>query len=183
MQLHDEIHRIISSTPSTQAIKKQFVLRLRENTLTRDENAQSHFCVYFAGYDAKTNRMFLGHHKKSGLWLFNGGHIDKGETVNIALKREIGEEWGSHVSVVLPSSPSLLTVTKIENPLKQTCKLHYDIWFFIELNEVVFTPHSHLLEKEFFTWGWKTYGEVKQLVGNSATIQASKLIASLFHPR
>jgi len=184
MQLHDEIQNVITSTPSAQTIKKQFDLRLRENNLTRDENAQSHFCVYFAGFDADTHRMFLGHHKKSGLWLFNGGHIDKGERINTALKREIDEEWGSHISVTVPNLPSLLTITKIENPLKQTCRVHYDIWFFIHLNEGSFTPHEYLLEKEFFTWGWKTYGEVKQLVKNAETLQAATLIASsLFHPR
>ena len=62
--------------------------------LTRDENPESHFCVYFLPYNQKTNEVFIIHHKKSGLWLSPGGHIDKGEDLLRAVNREISEELG-----------------------------------------------------------------------------------------
>lgn len=108
-------------------LQNSFLKRLGEGNLTRDENPKIHFCVYFAAYDPSAKQIFLGHHKKSGLWLFNGGHIDEGETVWEALKREIAEEWGIETPIERMKPPRLLTLTEIENPAKQTCKLHYDI--------------------------------------------------------
>ena len=57
------------------------------------------------------------HHKKSGLWLFNGGHIDKGENPEQALRRGMGEEWGEIVDLQIIGEPKLLTITTIVNPV------------------------------------------------------------------
>ncbi|MFC1790200.1 NUDIX domain-containing protein [Patescibacteria group bacterium] len=92
-KLAKKIQTIVSDLKS-QPVSNQFRKRATEGQLTRDENPQTHFCVYFAACDPKAKRVFLGNHKKSGLWLFNGGHIDEGETPNEALAREISEEWG-----------------------------------------------------------------------------------------
>lgn len=79
-------------TKHTQSpVASTFFSRIEKGQLTRDENISSHFCVYFAAYDPECKQVFIGQHKKSGLWLFNGGHIDKGETPNETLKREMGD--------------------------------------------------------------------------------------------
>src|SRR3990172_186562 len=136
-RLAGEISNILATKEVvvTNLVKQEFLRRLTEGDITREENPQTHFCVYFAGFDPKTDEVFIGHHKKSGLWLFNGGHIDKGETPNEALFREIGEEWGDVKAIGLPedavAGAELLTITEINNPTKQTCTRHYDIWHFI----------------------------------------------------
>lgn len=119
--------------------------RLNEGRLTKDENSESHFCVYFAAYDKDNKKIFIGHHKKSGLWLFNGGHIDNSETLRQAVNREIGEEWGIEADKFVIKDPELLTITEINNPTKQKCRFHFDIWHFIPVDSETFKPNPDKL--------------------------------------
>lgn len=152
----------ISSEHQTSPVAPEFLRRAKEGELTRDENPNTHFCVYFAGFDPETKRVFVGHHKKSGLWLFNGGHIDKGETPEEALEREIGEEWGHGFGFEKIGKPKLLTITTINQP-HIACKKHYDIWYFVPLEEKTFNPDPKLIETEFYQVGWKTLEEARKL--------------------
>src|SRR6185369_9101284 len=90
LELEDLIKRKFSSDET--ALK--YLERIKLGNLTKKENPQSHFCTYFAPYDPKAKQVFIGHHKKAGIWLFNGGHVDEGETLRDTLNREIDEEWG-----------------------------------------------------------------------------------------
>jgi len=45
-----------------------------------------------AGYIVKDGKVLLVDHKKLGVWLPAGGHIEENETPDDALRREIGEE-------------------------------------------------------------------------------------------
>lgn len=170
----------IASEHSTSPVFLEFVGRIKEGQLSRDENPYTHFCVYFAGYDKETERVFIGHHKKSGLWLFNGGHIDKGETPEEALEREMGEEWGLKVNIKHIGEPKLLTITPIYNPTKQKCTRHYDIWYFVPLSETGFKPNQNLLASEFHTTGWKSIVEAKTLITDSNTLKAISEFENLF---
>lgn len=153
--------------------------RIYEKKLTRDENPLSHLCVYFAAYDSVHKKILMGLHKKSGLWLFNGGHVDKGESLEQALYREMGEEWG-FIEKIDADSPSLFTITHIENPKKQICQLHYDIWYFIPFDLNEFKPNNKALAVEFFEWGWKTIDEARSLVRDKATIRGVEEMENLF---
>jgi 8-oxo-dGTP pyrophosphatase MutT (NUDIX family) len=178
-QLQKTLHILISKSNLNVKTKKKFLSRIQEGNLTRDENPTSHFCVYFAAYDAEQKKVFLGKHIKSGLWLFNGGHIDKGESLESALHREIQEEWGLTIQKQI-ASPSFFTITQIENPKKQVCQVHFDIWYFIPLSADKFHPLTSCLSSEFYEWGWKTLAEVDRLVKNTAVHQGIKKIRSFF---
>jgi 8-oxo-dGTP pyrophosphatase MutT (NUDIX family) len=154
----------------------RFIRRLERGNLTRDEDPHTHFCIYFAGYDPKSKEVFVGHHKKSGLWLFNGGHIDKGETPREAVEREMVEEWGIRMTVDEINDSSLLTITDIENPTEQTCTLHYDIWYFIPISKAEFKPDERLLSKEFYQIGWKPMTEAGELITDANTLLAIEKI-------
>lgn len=174
-----DIITLIHKSGSPQEVKEIFQARLREGVITRDENPKSHFCIYFAAYCKASRKVFIGHHLKSGLWLFNGGHIDRGESASDALYREMREEWGFEKQSTSPL-PSLLTITEIENPMKQTCKVHYDIWNFIPFEIVDFNPQTNLLSKEFLEWGWKSIEEATTLMTDPASQEALREIALLF---
>src|SRR4030042_3253839 len=115
----NQLKKLIESTKAKAADRREFLRQAEEGRFTRDENPKTHFCVYFAGYCPESRQVFIGLHKKSGLWLFNGGHLGRGEFPDEALVREIKEEWGDKVKLSGKFEPQLLTVTKIENPTKQ----------------------------------------------------------------
>lgn len=170
----------IASTFQSSEVTKGFIDRVKEEKLTRDENLQTHFCVYFAGYDKETKRVFIGHHKKSGLWMFNGGHIDESETPEEALEREMGEEWGVRISLRAIGEPKLLTVTPIANQ-NIKCTKHFDIWFFVPLSETEFKPDQSLLDTEFHSTGWKSIGEARSLITDPANLEAISEFEKLFN--
>ena len=110
----------------------QLVLsKIEQGNLTRDEDEENHFCVYFLPYNANTKEIFLVHHKKSGFWLSPGGHIDKNEGILQALNREIGEELGVRLWFKTLPSPFALSITPIDNRPIQTCRMHYDVWYLV----------------------------------------------------
>jgi 8-oxo-dGTP pyrophosphatase MutT (NUDIX family) len=161
---------------------EKYSARLEEGKLTKEENPQSHFCVYFAAYDPEAEEIYMGHHKKSGLWLFNGGHIDVGETIGETLAREINEEWGLMASDFEIKDPELLTITEIDNPTKQPCKFHFDIWHFIPVKKDIFWPDPAKLAEEFHEIRWLKPDEAKKIALDPNTIKGIEFIArNLFH--
>ena len=137
--LKSELKELLTEKFSDNEIASRFLQRLEQGELTRDENQKSHLCAYFAAYDSDAKQVFIGHHKKSGLWLFNGGHIDKGETMKETVVREIGEEWGLDGNNFEVNAPAFLTITEINNPTKQPCNFHFDLWFFISVKKYILT--------------------------------------------
>ena len=77
--LTSEVKSIIKDGIAREPVLLRFTERLKEGGLTRDEKPETHFCAYFLPYDEEIKKIFIIHHKKSGLWLSPGGHIDKGE--------------------------------------------------------------------------------------------------------
>jgi 8-oxo-dGTP pyrophosphatase MutT (NUDIX family) len=177
-RLAERINEITSEHP-TSPVTPEFISRAKEGKLTRDENPQSHFCVYFAGFDSETKKVFIGHHKKSGMWLFNGGHIDKGETPEEALEREMGEEWGVKVDLQSIGRPKLLTITPINHPTIK-CQRHFDIWYFVPLSEADFKPDRALLDTEFYTTDWKGIEDARVLIIDKATLKGISEFENIF---
>lgn len=177
-KLKKDIQELFSKGKFEPEIVEKYYKRLKEGKLTIQENPQSHFCVYFAAYDPKAKEIFIGHHKKSGLWLFNGGHIDEGEIIRETLAREIKEEWGMKANDFEINNPKLLTITEIDNPEKQTCKRHYDIWHFLLINKKSFSPENSKILEEFHEVRWLTPEKAKKIVTDESTIKGIDFISS-----
>lgn len=156
-------------------IANEFKKRIEKGKITRDENQLDHFCVFFAAYDSKAKKVFIGNHKKSGLWLFNGGHLDKGETFHQAVKREIEEEWGINVNTLEIKSPELLTTMPINNP-KQICKFHFDVWYFININSDSFYPDLKKLAEETHEMRWTNLEYARTITTDKNTLSAYDFI-------
>ena len=172
----DRFKDIIKTNFGSEGIALEFLRRIDSGNITRDEDPKSHFCVYFAAYDLKQKQFFIGHHKKSGLWLFNGGHIDKGEVPREAVEREIEEEWGIKMPTSSIGDPRLLTITEIDNPTKQICRRHYDIWYFISVNKDKFFPSQEDLNIEFYDIKWMTSIEAKCIIIEPNMFKAIKFL-------
>ena len=169
--LAGELTRVVKRKFGGTPLSKKFLNRINEGKLTRDENPVTHFGVYFAGFDPAVGEVFVGRHRKSDLWLFNGGHIDRGESLAQTLEREMEEEWG----FVHPSAkilePPLLTITEITND-RQVCRLHYDIWYFAPVDKTNFSPDEAKLEKEFHEMKWVTFAEARKAITDLNTLTA-----------
>ena len=172
----DKFKDLIKTNFGSEKIASKFLQRIDNGNLTKDEDSESHFCVYFAAYDSKQKQFFIGHHKKSNLWLFNGGHVNKGEFSTEAVEREIEEEWGIKIQASNIGNPRLLTITKINNSTKQTCKTHYDIWYFVSVNQDEFFPSRENLIIEFYDIKWMTSIEAKRVVIEPNTLKAIKFL-------
>jgi len=167
MSLDEEIKVAANSPGAAPEIRQKYLERIQEGSLTRDEDPISHFCVYFLPYDTKKKQVFIIAHKKSGLWLSPGGHIDPGETPEQALEREVEEELG----VNLPEArlkPLLLTITYIKKDVRP-CKVHFDIWYFVPMNE---TGLSSEKEGEFDNGQWVSLGRARELMTDENNLKA-----------
>jgi len=175
MTLVEEIRELLKpELCSSLEVYNAFLKRLTQEGLTTDENATDHFTIYFQPYDPTTKQIFLTHHKKSGLWISPGGHIDKGESLLSTLNREISEELGLRHNFTTFPQPFLFTVTNIDN-FPQICKIHYDIWILLETDGQDFQVDL----KEFYTTGWSSFNQAKQKIIDPANLLALAAIEKL----
>ncbi|EKE19360.1 MAG: hypothetical protein ACD_9C00040G0002 [uncultured bacterium] len=163
LNLAAELEDIIKRKFPNDEVGLMYLEKIKEGELTKKENELSHMCTYFAPYDPVAKEIFIGHHKKADKWLVNGGHIDEGETLKDTLKREIEEEWGLDYNDFKIDEPQLLTICPINNPEKQKCRLHFDIWHFIPVDKKDFHPNAKKLSEEFHAWGWYTVDDAIKL--------------------
>lgn len=162
---------ILKTAKADQEIVNSYRKIISKGFFSIKDDPASHFCVYFPAYDPINKLIFIGLHKKSGLWLVNGGHMENDENPKQSLKREIKEEWGINMEVG-GLTPSLLTITNIEsNPAKRLCQTHYDIWFFIPQDSNKFSPDKNKLAEEFYEFGWRTFDEARRLTKDQNTVK------------
>lgn len=94
----------------------------QESTLTNNEVSFPLTCLTAAGCLINKNKVLLVKHKKLGLWLNPGGHIEPGELPHEAAEREFYEETGIFVEAIwthidsLPELPKLPVVSENQKP-------------------------------------------------------------------
>jgi len=162
MSLRTEIESGLNQCLS-EADKASYRQRLEEDCLTREENIHSHFCAYFVPFNPMTKQILLGDHKKSGLWLMPGGHIDPNESLLTTLNREIEEELGVTEFYTERPQPFLMTVTNIVTDVRP-CQKHFDVWHLMETDgeglKIDYTEYNEVR--------WVTIAEARDLVTDPA---------------
>ena len=166
MNLQSEIEAALDRCVAA-SDRVEYQARLIEGALVRDENIHSHCCAYFVPYNPATKQILLGDHKKSGLWLMPGGHIDANETLLTTLNREIEEELGVSNFYTQRPEPFLLSITNIVTDVRP-CQKHFDIWHVMETNgeglEIDYTEYNEVR--------WVTIKEARALVTDPANLMA-----------
>ena len=175
--LKEEIEELLENDFPAK-VKEIFRKKLAAGKLIREEDPENHLCSYFAAYDPNARQVFIGHHKKANLWLFNGGHIDAGESLLETTEREISEEWGLEASNFNIGQPLLLTLTEIDNRPIQNCRLHFDLWHFIKIDRNNFQPNATNLAKEFHRTEWLSIEEARKIVTEKNTLEALNFIGN-----
>ena len=150
---------------------RQFVARIRQDNLTRAENRTSHFSAYFLPHERLSETVFLVLHRKSGLWLSPGGHLEPGETLFDTLNRETGEELGVEQAFSGHERPFMLSISDIANP-SQECRTHFDVWYLLDNDGRDFRPDS----REFLETKWLDFDEARALVTARATLRALDIV-------
>ncbi|MEI7452467.1 MAG: NUDIX domain-containing protein [Candidatus Falkowbacteria bacterium] len=174
MKTIESIINVINPSLCDAATYQAYQQKLAAGLPTRDEDPANHFCAYFLPYNPSTKKVFIVHHKKSGLWISPGGHIDAGETILGALNREINEELGVKDFFKELVMPFLLTITPIENEV-QPCKTHYDVWYLVSTDGADF----NIDPREFLDTKWLTFAEAEEIVTDPANLQALAKIKKL----
>lgn len=87
-----------------------------------------HLVSYFVLFDSETNQLLLTDHKKAGLWLPPGGHVEIDEHPKETVKREIQEELGIQADF-LKELPFFLTVTKTVGAFSHT---DVSLWYLLK---------------------------------------------------
>lgn len=88
-----------------------------------------HLVVYFVPVDAAGGCLLLGDHRKSGLWLPPGGHVEDDEDPREAVVREAEEELGIAAQFA-GDRPFFLTVTPTN---EASSHLDVDLWFVLQV--------------------------------------------------
>lgn len=172
MDLIQEITLSLDKCPDEQT-RDQYQQRLTEGALVRDENIHSHFCAYFVPFNPETKTLLIGDHKKSGLWLMPGGHIDQGESLLETVNREIEEELGVKNFFTQRPEPFLLSITEIKHDIRP-CKKHFDIWHLVETDGSNF----NIDYTEYKEVRWVSILEARKLVTDPANIQALDILST-----
>lgn len=172
--LVNQIQEIAEGDNRGEAASK-FLARAKEGALTRDENAVTHFCVYFLPFNPETKEVFVVDHKKAKKWLFPGGHIDKGEALLTTLNREIGEELGVPNFFPALENPFFISVTHIEKNPVRPCEEHYDIWYLMKTDGSNFQVDP----TEFNSTKWVAIHEARKLAIDPNTIDALDILENL----
>jgi 8-oxo-dGTP diphosphatase len=87
-----------------------------------------HLVVYFVPVDIANQCLLLGDHRKSGLWLPPGGHVEDGEDPRQAVIREAREELGIEAEFK-DDNPLFLTVTPTN---EVNSHLDVSLWFVLQ---------------------------------------------------
>jgi 8-oxo-dGTP diphosphatase len=81
------------------------------------------------------DQILLVHHRKLGLWLYPGGHVEPDEDPAQAVRREVREEVGLHVEI--------LTEQHFAHPAVATVEAPYTI-LVEDVDDPEIGPHQHI---------------------------------------
>lgn len=125
------------------------------------EEIEKHFCVSVYVYNPKRKEFLLVHHKKLGVWVQPGGHVEINESPEEAAVREVFEETGLKIKIIGERKPResdyILPLAIQKNEISDT-HIHMDfvyVAYVVEENDLV------LNEQESTGIAWFTLDEIK----------------------
>lgn len=156
--IRSKMHQVVSAISPLDEIEQEhihFVLDWIEsgNEIFRVEKPatpETHLVCYFVITSPDMDQILLVDHKKAGLWLPPGGHVDPGEDPKETVRREAKEEFGIKAEFFF-DKPILLTVTKTVGNIAR----HTDIslWYLLKCEPLRFLDYD-INEFNQIHWFW-----------------------------
>ena len=117
-----------------------------------------HLVSYFVILDNATDDILLGAHRKAGLWLPSGGHVEPGESPWQTVERECWEEL--HLDAipekVCGTKPFFLTITETRGHQSHT---DVSLWHVLRANRADVTYYD---EQEYTAINWLSRHQILQ---------------------
>ncbi|SOD91400.1 ADP-ribose pyrophosphatase YjhB, NUDIX family [Streptomyces sp. Ag109_G2-15] len=115
-----------------------------------------HLVSYFVVLDHARGQLLLVAHRKAGLWLPAGGHVEPGEDPWAAVVRECREELGIEAvaSPITGEHPLFLTVTRTRG---QNAHTDVSLWYLLDADARTITSYD---QGEFNAIRWLTDEQV-----------------------
>lgn len=118
-RIRNEINEIVTSIKPGDCLEKDHVDFVKAwiasgaemFRLEKPDHPNIHLVAYFMVIDPNSNEYLLVDHKKAGLWLPPGGHVEPNEHPKDTVKREIKEELGVEAEFLF-EDPLFITATK-----------------------------------------------------------------------
>jgi 8-oxo-dGTP pyrophosphatase MutT (NUDIX family) len=116
----------------------------------------THLVSYFVVLDEQRGQLLLVAHRKAGLWLPTGGHVEPGEDPWAAVTRECREELGIRAvaSALAGELPFFVTVTRTRGRGEHT---DVSLWYLLTADADSITSYD---EEEFTAIRWLTPEQV-----------------------
>lgn len=109
-------------------------------------NREKHFTASALIID--DNKVLLLYHKKLGIWLYPGGHVENNENPEETVVREVMEETGLHIEILGEKDGNLANpetdISVLYNPYAFLCELVGDHYH----NDIVYLCKIHGENKE-----------------------------------
>jgi 8-oxo-dGTP diphosphatase len=122
LSLHEEIRRLIAQVVPADAVEEEHrrqALAWMDSTgdifrRIKPRTPSPHLVSYFLLADHQQDAVLLVDHRKAGLWLPTGGHVEPGEHPTATVRREALEELGieADFSPATGDRPVFVTVTE-----------------------------------------------------------------------
>jgi 8-oxo-dGTP pyrophosphatase MutT (NUDIX family) len=124
--------------------------------VTSPDDPDTHLAVYFALFDEADRSVMLVNHRKAGLWLLPGGHVDADEDPRRTVVREAEEELAISAQFHggLGSDPFFLSVTRTRGHGSHT---DVTLWFVLAASR---TDEVRPDPVEFSELRWVTLDEL-----------------------
>ncbi|GHJ37510.1 NUDIX hydrolase [Streptomyces sp. TS71-3] len=139
----------------------------------------THLVSYFVVLDDARGQLLLVAHRKAGLWLPPGGHVEPGEDQWAAVVRECREELGIE-AVASPATcrrPFFLTVTRTRGEGSHT---DVSLWYLLDAGADMITSYD---QDEFDAIRWLTWDQVLEEPAGRLDPHMHRFVHKLRHAR
>ncbi|MFI0968208.1 NUDIX hydrolase [Streptomyces sp. NPDC021080] len=138
-----------------------------------------HLVSYFVALDNTRGQQLLVAHRKAGLWLPTGGHVEPDEDPWAAAVRECREELGieATASSITGELPFFLTVTETRGPGAHT---DVSLWYLLDTDADSITSYD---QGEFDAVRWLTDEQVLEESGELLDPHMHRFTHKLQHAR